>query len=384
MRAVLLATLGLILGGTVALTPSPGRAQDAEEARQRLDELRTAIDRLSEARRREESRKNQLQAKLRETEKSLGRLQAEIRATDTDIGAAQESIAELSQRQTGLNNSAEAQRDAVRAALRDAYKNGDRGQLRMLLGEEDPQELARLMTYYRYIVEARADLIAEFRATIAELASVEADLDARLAGLEEKRAQQKNRLARLESSRRERREVLAQIETALATQSAELAQREAEERELEALLSEIESAIAQLMPEEDVEPFTAAQGRMPWPVRGRILFGFGRPRAQGKMRWQGVRMQADAGDPVTAIHHGRVVYADWLRGSGLLLVIDHGEGYMSLYAHNESLLRQVGDWVGTGTPVATVGDTGGQSEAGLYFEIRKDGRPTNPARWCQG
>ena len=123
---------------------------------------------------------------------------------------------------------------------------------------------------------------------------------------------------------------------------------------------------------------------MAWPVEGRITERFGRPRNRGKMKWQGVRLKAEAGTPVSAIHHGRVVYADWLRGSGLLLVIDHGEGYMSLYAHNESLLRDVGEWVSTGAAIATVGDSGGQSEPGLYFEIRKDGKPTNPQAWCRG
>ncbi len=255
---------------------------------------------------------------------------------------------------------------------------------RLLLSEEDPQELARLLAYYRYVVGARAELIDEFRATLADLDDVEADLQARRNRLATERERQAAQLAGLEDTRRERREVLARIDRDLASQGAEIAEREAERAQLETLLEEIEAAAAALMPQDDVEPFTAAQGRMPWPVDGPVVYGFGRPRAQGKLRWQGVRMRADAGDPVRAIHHGRVVYADWLRGSGLLLVIDHGEGYMSLYAHNESLLREVGDWVSTGTPVATVGDTGGQSEVGLYFEIRKDGRPTNPARWCRG
>ena len=102
------------------------------------------------------------------------------------------------------------------------------------------------------------------------------------------------------------------------------------------------------------------------------------------MRWQGVNIPAKEGTTVRSIHHGRVVYADWLRGSGLLLIIDHGDGYMSLYAHNQSLLRDVGEWVSAGTPVATVGDSGGQAKAALYFEIRYQGKPTDPARWCRG
>ena len=128
----------------------------------------------------------------------------------------------------------------------------------------------------------------------------------------------------------------------------------------------------------------AARGAMRWPTEGRLGNRFGRPRNQGKMRWRGVTINAETGTPVNAIHHGRVVYADWLRGSGLLLVLDHGEGYMSLYAHNETLLRDVGDWVTAGAPIATVGASGGRERPALYFEIRHRGDPVDPGDWCRG
>jgi septal ring factor EnvC (AmiA/AmiB activator) len=123
---------------------------------------------------------------------------------------------------------------------------------------------------------------------------------------------------------------------------------------------------------------------MPWPVKGKPSNTFGRARNEGKMRWQGITIPAKEGVTVRAIHHGRVVYSDWLRGSGLLLIIDHGDGYMSLYAHNQSLLRDVGEWVTAGTPISTVGSSGGRDRAALYFEIRHQGKPTNPAKWCGG
>jgi septal ring factor EnvC (AmiA/AmiB activator) len=123
---------------------------------------------------------------------------------------------------------------------------------------------------------------------------------------------------------------------------------------------------------------------MPWPVEGRLSNRFGRPRNQGKMRWRGITISAESGAPVRAIHHGRVVFADWLRGSGLLLVLDHGEGYLSLYAHNASLLRDVGEWVTAGTPLGTVGASGGRESPALYFEIRHNGKPVDPAAWCRG
>ena len=149
------------------------------------------------------------------------------------------------------------------------------------------------------------------------------------------------------------------------------------------LLEAIARAVADLEVPEHYQPFKAARGKMPWPLAAKRVNNFGRPRNEGKMRWQGVTIPAREGSKVNAIHHGRVVYADWLRGSGLLLIIDHGDGYMSLYAHNQSLLREVGEWVKAGTPISTVGNSGGQEQAALYFEIRHQGKPVNPASWCR-
>ena len=158
---------------------------------------------------------------------------------------------------------------------------------------------------------------------------------------------------------------------------------ERDQRELEELLEAIEEALVNLAMPENYKPFSTAKGTMPWPISGRASHRFGKSRNEGKMRWQGVTIPANAGTTVAAIHHGRVVYADWLRGSGLLIIIDHGEGYMSLYAHNQSLLREVGEWVSAGTNISTVGSTGGLEKSALYFEVRVKGKPTNPASWCR-
>lgn len=360
-----------------------GAQDDATRARERLRDLEQAIGELTREQRQEEQRRGDLASRLREVEEAIGDSSREQRANAEAIANTRERIDELVAQRAGLNDAASSQREAVRAELRDAYQRGSRDQLRLLLSEDDPQKLARQLTYYRYLLTARQELLDEFRNTLGELDTVERRLAEREAELAEREATLAQQVRSLEQTRSEREEVLAALDAEIATQARQIAEREAERTRLEALLEEIEAAAAQLAEREDVEAFSAARGRMPWPVEGPVTSAFGRPRAQGKLRWQGVRMRADAGTRVQAVHHGRVVYADWLRGSGLLMVIDHGEGYMSLYAHNESLLREVGDWVSTGGAIATVGDTGGQSEAGLYFEIRKDGKPTDPARWCR-
>ena len=158
-------------------------------------------------------------------------------------------------------------------------------------------------------------------------------------------------------------------------------QLQRDRQELEELLEAIEQAVVELQLPEDYQPFASTRGTLAWPVDGRRRNSFGASRGAGGMRWHGINLAAAEGSAVRAIHHGRVVYADWLRGSGLLLILDHGDGYMSLYAHNQSLLKEVGEWVAPGTPISTVGNSGGLDRAGLYFEIRKDGKPVDPVVW---
>ena len=176
---------------------------------------------------------------------------------------------------------------------------------------------------------------------------------------------------------------MSELKDSISSKSAQLKQKEEDRKQLEELLRTIEKAIIDLQVPANSAPFKSARGNMPWPIKGKPSNQFDRPRNEGKMRWQGITIPAKEGASVQAIHHGRVVYAGWLRGSGLLLIIDHSDGYMSLYAHNESLLREVGEWVSAGTPVSTVGNTGGEDQAALYFEIRHKGKPINPAQWLQ-
>ena len=163
-----------------------------------------------------------------------------------------------------------------------------------------------------------------------------------------------------------------------------LKQLQLDQVELQRVLDMIEEALVNLELPDEYRAFGELRGDMPWPLQGKRRNRFGQSRNSGNLRWQGVTIAAPEGSTVQAIHHGRVVYADWLRGSGLLLILAHGDGYMSLYAHNQTLLREVGEWVSAGSAIATVGDSGGQQSAALYFEIRHNGKPQNPTRWCKG
>ncbi|MEM1403777.1 MAG: peptidoglycan DD-metalloendopeptidase family protein [Pseudomonadota bacterium] len=377
----------MLLACALLLTPglrAQSDEQRAAQTRERIAALEAEITAITQRQKRQRQARDELQNQLESVETQRASLSRQRRDTRASINATRADILDLEAQRETTSAAARAQEQAIGDELRASYRDGNDNQLKLLLGQENPQDLARMLAIYRRILGARSALIDEYRATAEKLVAVEKSLNEQEASLQNDLAALDSQDRELAKTRKERAELLTKVEEKLANDEQALAARANDRAQLEDILEEIEAALAQLFPEDTVEPFSEARGSMPWPIDGRITQRFGRPRNQGKMRWQGVRMTAETGATVGAIHHGRVVFADWLRGSGLLMVIDHGEGYMSLYAHNETLLREVGDWVTTGAPVATVGDSGGQQEAGLYFEIRKDGKPTDPQPWFQG
>jgi septal ring factor EnvC (AmiA/AmiB activator) len=198
-----------------------------------------------------------------------------------------------------------------------------------------------------------------------------------LAALE---AAQASQVAALAASREERRVLVAKLDAGINDAGAEIARLKGEERRLAELVVQLGELMAGFPVETD-EPFVRLKGKLAWPIQGKITGNYGQLRGDGPVRWNGVLLEAAAGTPVRAVYHGRVAFADWLPGLGLLIIVDHGGGYMSLYGHNEALLKESGDWVEPGESIAQVGDTGGQSRPALYFEIRQNGEPVNPHPW---
>lgn len=385
VAALLIAAL-LALGTAAPVSGAPGNelTDEAEETRRELERLETDIARISAAQQAREAQRSQTQAQLRDSENRLSSLKTTLSTLSARIADSETELQGLDAQAKRLNGEAQTQQSRVADEIRRAFKGAENDQLKLLLSQEDPQAIARLLTYYRYVLGARNALLIEYSQILADISNTEAALEATRRQLQQQREAVDRQRETVAVEQAQRQALLARITAELASDAEILAQRQQDRADLEELLAEIEAAMSAVSLPMETQPFSEAQGQMPWPVDGKITQRYGSPRNQGKMRWQGVRLAAEAGTAVSAIHHGRVVYADWLRGSGLLLVIDHGEGYMSLYAHNETLLRDVGDWVSTGAPIATVGDSGGQSEAALYFEVRKDGTPTDPQRWCRG
>ena len=354
-----------------------------QEARGKLEKLQGEIKRISAEISADSARRSSLQEELRTAELKLGQLQSDMATNQRAITASREELDTLQQQRSELEQARDAQQARIALELKTAWQMGQQSQLKVLLNQESPHTVARAMAYHRYFFEARNELVTRYRDTLVELLQLEQRIAGTLDQLASQQAELEEKQAQLATAQAARQQAVAQLNESIQSKAGQLEQMEQNRRELEKLVAAIEKAVAKLEVPDDYQPFKAARGTMPWPIGGKRANSFGRPRNEGKMRWQGVTIPASEGDSVKAIHHGRVVYADWLRGSGLLMIIDHGEGYMSLYAHNQSLLREVGEWVSAGTPISTVGNSGGQEQSALYFEIRHQGKPTNPTKWCK-
>ncbi|AQA17468.1 hypothetical protein BST95_03665 [Halioglobus japonicus] len=374
---------GLLLGLAIALSPVAWAQSDEERAKAQMKELKADISRINREISSANSRRNKLQSQLREAELEQARIQKALDGTQADIRKQEAQLDALRAEQQTLRSALDEQQSRIAVELRTAWQMGQQGQLKVLLNQESPDTVARVMGYYRYFFRARNELLEEYRQTLEQLAANEAKIDTTIATLEQRSSELTRQQERLVAAQATRQQAVNQLNTSIADKGTQLKKLEQDQQELQQLIDAIEKAVVNLEVPENYQAFKAARGKMPWPVSGRASHRFGNARNQGKMKWQGVKIPGKAGTEVKAIHHGRVVYADWLRGMGLLLIIDHGDGYMSLYAHNQTLLREVGEWVTAGTAISTLGDSGGLERPALYFEIRHNGKPTNPAKWCR-
>lgn len=374
----------LLLLAFACLSPATGYAQDeAETTRKKIEQLEKDIARISGEIDAASAKRGRLQEALRKADVELGRVQRNIKDNRTAIANSEAELKKLEPQRATLQDAVEKQREHIAQEMKTAWQMGRQSQLKMLLSQEEPDKVARAMAYYRYFFEARNKLLETYRTTLQSLSEVEASIARTLAELTTQRQSLQAEEAKLAQAKREQQLALTNLVSSISSKSASLKKLQADRTELEKLLEAIEEAIVQLELPQNVQSFAKARGQMPWPVAGKRSNRFGRPRNEGKMRWQGITIPAREGTVVHAIHHGRVVYADWFRGSGLLLIIDHGDGYMSLYAHNQSLLKDVGEWVTADSAISTVGNSGGQERHALYFEVRYKGKPTDPAKWCK-
>lgn len=362
----------------------PVSADDSSDKRAQLKALKARISSVqSELNSKREQRSGEQKA-LRKVETQLGELQRSLRATNKAIDEQQQQLQSLNQRKLKLRDQQRKQQRLIEQQILAAYQLGQEKKLKMLLNQESPDKLSRALVYYDYFNKARAEQIDSYLSTIGELDAIAPAIEQKAAELNTSRDSLNAQKSALASKQREREQTLAALDKQIGSRDENLKAMQSEQDDLLKLLSAIEEEVANISLPESYSPFSTRRGKMPWPAPGKHLNRFGSARGGSSLTWNGIEISASRGSEVKAIHHGRVVFADWLRGAGLLIILDHGDGYMSLYGHNESLLFETGDWVKAGDAIATVGNSGGRNSASLYFEIRKNGQPTNPSRWCRG
>ncbi|HKL63789.1 MAG TPA: peptidoglycan DD-metalloendopeptidase family protein [Woeseiaceae bacterium] len=372
----------IFLLAVLSVLPLAGGA-DEERARikeQELAEVRERIAELTEKIERQTRRRDELGAELGAVEAAIGSARVRLEKIETEVRESRARLDDIARQQARRRGELGAEKERLAGQLRAAYTSGRQERIKLLLNQEEPAQLGRLLAYYGYLNRVRGENIRQVRDQLEALAALRRQETAEQERVAELAAEQRAELDRLAASRRERERLVAAIEAEIAGRGDEVARLRRQEEDLTRLIAELSSILGDY-PITSEEPFDRLKGRLTWPVAGRLIQDYGQPRGNGRLRWNGVLIAAPAGREVRAVYHGRIAYADWLPGLGLLVVVDHGDGYLSLYGHNESLLKSAGDWVAPGDALATVGQSGGQAVAALYFEIRKGRKPVDPGDW---
>ncbi|MEK1906202.1 MAG: murein hydrolase activator EnvC [Pseudomonas sp.] len=399
---------------------APAYADEKADAQQQLDAARADIGELKKLLDQLQKEKSGVQKDLKRTETEMGTLEKQVKGLQQEMKQSEQELQRLDQEKKKLQQSRLEQQRLIGIQARAAYQGGQQEPLRLLLNQQQPEKFSRTLTYYDYLGKARLEQLATFNETLRQLANVENDITTQQSQLQEQKSALDGRREQLASARKERQLALAKLNKEFAARDQKLKARQQEQAELTRVLKTIEETLARqareaaearrlaaLQQQQPVRnpngskplplgpsvssdgatyggPFAQAKGKLPWPVNGRLVARYGSPRSgDERAKWDGVLIGASAGSQVHAVHGGRVVFADWLRGAGLLVILDHGNGYLSLYGHNQSLLKDAGDIVKAGEAIATVGTSGGQNTPALYFAIRQQGRASDPAQWCR-
>ena len=424
LRALIALTLTCML--------QPAFADERAQTQQQLEATRQDIGELKKLLGKLQEEKSGVQKDLRSTETDIGKLEKQVEELQKELKKSEGELLRLDSEKKKLNSAKVEQQRLIAIQARAAYQGGRQEYLKMLLNQQHPEKFARTLTYYDYLSQARLEQLKGFNETLRQLANVEADINQQQAQLLTQKSDLDSQRAELDKVKAERQQVLAKLNKDVKDRDQKLQAREQDQADLAKVLKTIEETLARqareaeaarqkaLLAQQEAErkrqreaesvvtdaprkpvkstpgalvssagvsyggPFSQARGKLPWPVDGRLLARFGESRGDdARTKWDGVMISAGAGTQVHAVYGGRVVFADWLRGAGQLVILDHGNGYLSLYGHNQTLLKSAGDIVKAGEVISTVGNSGGQATPALYFAIRQQGRPSDPAQWCR-
>ncbi|MRI32571.1 hypothetical protein EOPP23_06170 [Endozoicomonas sp. OPT23] len=350
---------------------------DKAATQSQLESIQTDIKHMKKLLDRLNKERGSAEKDLTEAEGGISELQNQVRDLEKRLKKGQASLKKLQSRQNDLTAQINDQKDRIASSVRSAYLASRDNKLKLLLNQQDPSEAARQLTYLKYLQKAQLDAIESFEQSIAELEENRQQQIKVNDQLASERSSLKKQQARLKSARKDRQKLLSKIKLRYANSGKRLKTLTAERKKVEEILAQLASRPYSGL------PLNKLKGKLPWPVKGKVLYRYKQLRPDSPIRWQGVMIAAEPGSQVKAIHDGTVVFSDWLGDFGQLIIIDHGNNYLSLYGHNQWLLKQEGESILAGEPVALSGQTGGQSQPGVYLEIRRSGKNQNPTGWLK-
>ena len=319
---------------------------------------------------------------LKDADRAVGRSKKELRSIENKLQGSEQRLTRLAKQKSDKQKLMSENQILLAEQIRSAHRLGERQSLKVLLNQQDPRAVSRTMKYFEYFNSARSGEISQAEKRIAELVNLESEIAKAQADLLPLREEQRAAIAGLNEQRQNQARVVSQLDRQLKDDQTKLNKLLVDRRQLEQLIDQLAKADIKDDGLLAAEPFKSRRGKLPWPTSGRLTELFGTAKT-GSLTWDGVMISTKVGEPIRAIHSGRVVYADWLRGLGLLVILDHGDNYLSLYGHNETINKSIGDWVDTKEVLGTASKSRSGNQAEVYFGIRYKGKPSNPKKWCQ-
>ena len=362
---------------------SASKNEDMSHYQEKLEKLQKSIAKVQQHLKGNKKQRSHVVTELHTLEAEISKNSRKLKNLEKAVHSSRKQERKLKNELKKLNKQLSNQRKVLSEQIRSAYSMGHQQNIKMLLNQQDPAQAGRTQAYFNYLNRARQQQIDTFLATFELKKQTEATLKQTLKTQNQLLQTQKEKKRERQKQRFQRKKLLAELSKKIKNQESTLSSLESSRGRIENLLKSLGELLADIptSPSEN-QPFLSLKGKLPWPAKGRFINNFGQSKNYGDLKWNGILIKTELGTPVRVISHGRVAFADWLQGFGFITIVDHGDGYMSLYGHNESLFKQMGDWVQAGEVIATAGDSGGQPVSGVYFEIRSRGKPVNPSKWC--
>jgi septal ring factor EnvC (AmiA/AmiB activator) len=354
-------------------------AADQKATKSQLNALKKNINRMQSQLKRDRKKQSAAERVLTTTEQEISVLGREIHQFDQELSTLKVDLSGYQANRIRLEASLAGSKERLDKVVRQQYRLGAQPRLFMLMNQRDPEKISRMMHYYDRFSSEQVKEVEQYQALLINLRSAHESINTSQQAIINNRERLQESLASLTSLREQRKQSLNVLGKRVVNSQTKLKQLRRDKKRLEKLLIDIEKSISSANLTQNNKKFASLRGKLKWPVKGKILRTYG--NVQNNLSYDGVLLSGITGGSVAAVHHGRVVFSDWLRGYGLLTIVDHGGGYMSLYGQNDSLLKETGDWVSQGESIATLGSSGGNSEPGLYFAIRYKGKAINPKRW---